>query len=481
MKNEVPYATLTRGFPTIWGVYVNYSEECTEGWEASSTIEKYDRILLQRIIPNLKHHDRRPIQSYTRKELDDLISSIRKRGQNGVENTFVPFDEKTIQSYEFVLRRIFTVAAKHYLCEDLYSKQRSIDKSKQDKNDYLPKRKTLTLEQELKIIPYIALDPQQDGELMGLYLMYIFGLRNTEACGCNFGSIVQMLIHPSCYKLRIVETTCIESNERQPSGKTANTPRYSPIIDSALSFLLARRRYVEEQMIMQGVTDVDINELPIACVGHDFQKRCSARNITDAASKMFAHLGFTHKVMCAINRQRMIENAQIAETTGAHLDLIENDLTAYILRRTYATHLAIIGMPQSKIEYLIGHMIQNPYDSRNALSHEDTLYEIKQDLEKRPIVGTNYLNNQLIQLCLSNCYDGNKTYTQTFLTPTGASCIELRFTAKEPGDTLTVTISAADANWVVQKECGIYSLKPNEYPRTVDVSKMHQKAYSQGT
>ncbi len=339
------WATEVGGVPTFWGVYIDYHEECTEGWEADSTLEKYDRILTNHILPNLKNHNRRTIDSYTSDELMGVIAFIEKLGKNGENGPFVPYDYKTIQSYEYAMRRVMEVAAKYYLWPDTFNTTEPSQKGHRPKKQFVRVKKTLTRQQELAIIPCIVSDPTQSGEKMALYLMYILGVRNAEACGYNFGNIMPMLTHPEYQKIRILETTEVGSNQLQASGKTNNAPRYSPLIDSASQFLDARREYVKSQLIKQGFTNVNIDELPIACVGHNFFKRCSADNVTDAARELFQQLGFKHKTLCAINRQRMVENAQLLETLGDEAsDIFERDLTAYILRRTYATHLAAIGM-----------------------------------------------------------------------------------------------------------------------------------------
>lgn len=479
MKNMYPqWKTEVGGVPTFWGVFLTYYAECAKGWKADSTIEKYDGILLNHILPNLKNHNHRAIGSYTSEELQAVIPAIKKLGKNRGNGPFEPFDQKTLDGYAFALRRVMEVAAKHYLWDGTLDTDDPKKKGHRSTRPKVRVKKTLTREQERTLVSHIAVDPMQSGQKMGLYLMYVLGVRNAEACGYNFGSINQMQTHPECYKIRVLETTAIDSNEKQAGGKTGNAPRYSPLIDSVREFLLKRREYVQSQLIATGYTDVNVDELPIACVGKDFFKRCSADDLTDAAREIFRQLGFKRETLCAINRQRMIENADLRETmeNGAS-DIIEPDLTAYILRRTYATHLAAIGMEQSKIEYLIGHMIQDPYDSRNDLSHEDYLYEMKKQLEKRPLVGSNCLNTDVIALFLGECVTSTQSHTQTFTVSPDISCVQLSVTAKEPGDALQVTVSPMTEDVPIYKECGLHTKNTDKYPRTIDIDKINQHLY----
>lgn len=479
MKNMYPqWKTEVGGVPTFWGVFLTYYAECTKGWKADSTIEKYDGILLNHILPSLKNHNHRAVGSYTSEELLEVIPHIKKLGKNRGNGPFEPFDQKTLDGYAFALRRVMEVAAKHYLWDGTLDTDDPKKKGHRSTRPKVRVKKTLTREQERALVSHLAVDPMQSGQKIGLYLMFVLGVRNAEACGYNFGSIKQMQTHPECYKIRVLETTAIGSNEKQAGGKTGNAPRYSPLIDSVREFLLKRREYVQSQLIATGYTDVNVDELPIACVGKDFFKRCSADDLTDAAREIFRQLGFKRETLCAINRQRMIENADLRETmeNGAS-DIVELDLTAYILRRTYATHLAAIGMEQSKIEYLIGHMIQDPYDSRNDLSHEDYLYEMKKQLEKRPLVGSNCLNTDVIGLIPGECVTSTQSHTQTFTVSPDISCVQLAVTAKEPGDALQVTVLPTTEDVPIYKECGLYTKTTDKYPRTIDIDKINQHLY----
>lgn len=479
MKNMYPqWKTEVGGVPTFWGVFITYYSECTKGWNAESTLAKYDGILLNHILPSLKNHNTRSIDSYTSDELLAVIPHIKKLGKNKSNGPFVPFDDKTLLGFDFTIRRIMEVATKHYLWDG------TLDTDKPKKKVHRPSqkkarvKKTLTRGQECTLVSHIAVNPMQSGQNMGLYLMYVLGVRNAEACGYNFGDIKQMQTHPDCYKIRILQTTEIGSNQLQASGKTGNAPRYTPLIDSVYQFLAQRREYVQSRLIRQGLTDVNVDELPIACVGIDFFKRCSADNITDTARELFRRLGFKRETLCAINLQRMMENADLRETMNDEAsDITESDLTAYILRRTYATHLAAIGMEQSKIEYLIGHMIQDAYDARNDMSHEDYLYEMKQQLEKRPLVGSNCLNTDVVNLISGECVNSNQSYTQTFSIPSDVSCIQLTVNAKEPGDALHVTVSPGSEELQIHKACGTYAVSPDKYPRTIEIGKINQHLY----
>ena len=122
-------------------------------------------------------------------------------------------------------------------------------------------------------------------------------------------------------------------------------------------------------------------------------------------------------------------------------------------------------------------MIQDSYDTRNALSHEDYLYEMKQLLEKRPLIGSNCLNADVIDLVPGECVTSNQSHTQTFSVPSETSFVQLSVAAKEPVDPLQVTISSTTEEYHISKECGMYAKSTDKYPRTIDIDKINQHLY----
>ena len=69
-------------------------------------------------------------------------------------------------------------------------------------------RKSLSVKEEKTIAKEYLLDPQTEkGEEVGLTIMFLEGCRNEEACGLNFGDMLEMLYYPGVYYLQVYETT----------------------------------------------------------------------------------------------------------------------------------------------------------------------------------------------------------------------------------------------------------------------------------
>ena len=51
-----------------------------------------------------------------------------------------------------------------------------------------------------------------------------------------------------------------------------------------------------------------------------------------------------------------------------------------------ATHLYILGLSESEIQYILGHDIEDPEDARNLYRNEEKLYKISQKMRRRPLV-----------------------------------------------------------------------------------------------
>ena len=63
----------------------------------------------------------------------------------------------------------------------------------------------------------------------------------------------------------------------------------------------------------------------------------------------------------------------------------EKDPSAYLFRRNFGTHLFILGLSEAEIQYVVGHDIEDLYETRNEFVNEERHLEIKQKMEQRPI------------------------------------------------------------------------------------------------
>ena len=113
MRKEKTYPTHINNMHTFYGAYRAYKEDCAtidDQWGPGTQI-KYENIVKNKLIPNLPHHSRTPIQSYTLDDFLGTIKTIEKLGQNDNADDFLPYDEGTLRQYLHVLKTVVKVAS----------------------------------------------------------------------------------------------------------------------------------------------------------------------------------------------------------------------------------------------------------------------------------------------------------------------------------------------------------------------------------
>ena len=150
------------------------------------------------------------------------------------------------------------------------------------------------------------------------------------------------------------------------------------------------------------------------------------------------------------------------------------DPTAYLFRRNFGTHLHILGLSEPEIEYVIGHDIDDPYETRNEFVNEEKLFAIKQKMERRPLV-----NSDLSEI---ECIDVGERLqlqrTACVQIPVHSAETEMHITAKEPTDNIRVSLSVHPQSMRVQLNCRRYQVKETEYDRFVDTQQQYHKVYT---
>ena len=64
---------------------------------------------------------------------------------------------------------------------------------------------------------------------------------------------------------------------------------------------------------------------------------------------------------------------ELSEENTAAL-LKEKEPTAYLLRRNYATQMCILGLTNAEMQYLMGHDVEDAYESRNEFVDSERIY-----------------------------------------------------------------------------------------------------------
>lgn len=357
------------GKPTFRGVIGEYLDEDKLRWRKEATIKSYAADFNTKILPNLPDHDTKTMDAYTEEDFEQLIQTLKDTGKNPGGMTFQPYADTTIQHYRRIIYAVVKAAVDAELCADfLWGTEYAL--AEEDDEDYSEEieervrlKKSFTPEEEQTIADAVFTNPRQRGQEMGILMMDALGLRNNEACGADFGCIKPMDSHPEVHALWVYQTTKHGTSVLGSSGKSKNADRIIPIPDLVYDFLMERKQFVEEELErIAAESGMDrselpaVEELPIACFGTDYTQRCASRHLTAACRELFRNIGISEKMMAYLDRD--LHRNEYAE-------LKEKDATAYTFRRNFGTHLFILGLEEAEIQYIMGHDVEDPYETRN--------------------------------------------------------------------------------------------------------------------
>ena len=448
---------------TFYGVYQEFYADVARNWKASSTKHSND-LTYDRIIFRIPDHDKKPISSYTREDYDAIIDGMIEKGQGEEGEPYQAYAESTLNDYRRLIYYVVEVAAEKGLCDNVLWESFFNPKVSSGDVETVAKRellsKSLTIPQEKAVAQVLLSDPLQSGQNMGLLLMYALGLRNAEACAVNFGDIRPMQTHPECQVVWIYKTTGYDSSNSKLGGKTKNADRIIPIPDRLAAIIEERRQYLQVH------TDLAVDKLPIACVGDHWEQRCFGSHLTAAARELFQSIKMAAAQLAFVD---------LAIRNDEEFPFEEKDPTAYLFRRNFGTHLHILGLTEAEIAYIIGHDIEDPYETRNEFVNEEKLYRIKLKMDQRPLVNERYANAPPQAVFAGQRVTVDGTVKLKF--PASQTKTKLHLSAKEPTDTVRVKLMSHPQSLRTRKECDFYTSVPTEFERTVDVRQQYHKLY----
>ena len=421
------------------------------------TRRKYDREYNDVILPALKDHNEKTIDEYTREDFESAIESIREKGfdLHGIKRQYA---ESTIHHFQNLIYYVVFQSFVYGLCENvLWGTAFVIDNLNEEfeKESRVRLKKSLSIEQEQSLYKDLLSDYCEEGSRVALLLMWGLGLRNAEACGLNYGDIKPIEGHPDSYVAWIFKTTKIDSNELQSGGKTYNTGRIVPVPDRIAAFLTTRKQMIQ-QIIAEQKLDTTVEDLPICCVGYieydttSFLVRCKADDVTKAAHGVFESAGITSSQVAYLD-------AELSEGDTAAI-LKEKEPTAYLLRRNYATHMCILGLSNAEMQYLMGHCVEDAYESRNEFVDSERIYAMHCKLHNRPLLNNNIDCQNTARILIS-----------------GRSTTKIYATAIEPSDSVTVRSESADPEMVQTK--WFDSPHPGAYTRSINNLEAYHSGY----
>lgn len=459
---------------TFAGVLEEYYEECAKYWKVEATRKQYARDYNEKILPNLVNHDSKPIGQYTKESFDEAVDSIKSRGQGISDKEFIPYADSTIRHFRHLIEVVVLAASRNNLCDSVLWGS-SFILSSDDENGIAYKKqvnlkKSLTVAQEIIVFNYLMTDPEQRGEEMGLLFMYALGLRNNEACGINFEDIKPMQLHPDCQVLWVYKTTEIGSDTLKSSGKTKNADRIIPIPDKLAEFLMRRRKFVED-WIAQNSPLLNVDKLPIACVGNAFSTRCASDKITAAGREMFRRAKLNQYILATIDLELINQETSY--------DRLEKDPSAYLLRRNFGTHMHILGLAEPEIAYVLGHNIEDAYENRNEYINEEKLYEIKLKMDQRPLLNSISMiedtSRELIHPSANQVFSINGNLPRKISIKACPGKLKLHIRSREPMSEISVRVRCSSCT-PIRSNVTKYNIS-KEYARTVNILQKYQESY----
>lgn len=322
------------------------------------------------------------IESYDLEYVEDLILLIQKKNE---------YSDSTVRS---IIRHLMYDPCKYYFDEhypgnNIFSVNPSDFKAEEgfeDDEDGAELRivRSLTISEEKKAFKSLMVDPKNvTGEYLGLLIMFFTASRNNEACGFNYGDLIEMIDHKGCYYLQITKTTTIKSNDLKAGGKTYNAPRRLPLVSVLADYLLKRIDCLETIINFpyesNGVVYKSVYELPIACRGMNFGERANSDNLTVVGRDFLRNeIGMSKSRVAGL--QRCILNDRDTE-----FDLGEKDVTTYLLRRNMATHLYTLGFSILESQYYMGHKMEGTALRRSDFGDEEFLFALWNKIQNHPL------------------------------------------------------------------------------------------------
>lgn len=229
-EKKVPKKTV-RGQLTLWGIYCKYKKELEKHWDKKAKTEDEKRTAKQyksnyRDILGPKF-EAKPFAEYSYEEIVKILNIIKISGYRR-KGKYKYYSEHKMDTLLSNIKSIDKIAVVKGIISislfwgtavslanyDVLNNDINSPKNK-DQNEILIEnlidenislRKSLTTPEEVKVFEKVMTNPEQRGEFMGIALMFACGLRNSEACGVEFGDILPMTGHEDCYRLIIRKT-----------------------------------------------------------------------------------------------------------------------------------------------------------------------------------------------------------------------------------------------------------------------------------
>jgi|GEM_PF-1051679 len=446
--------------PTFTGVLRMYFDQNGKGdpiakyWN-EGTREAYIRDYEKRLLPHLPIE--KSLEAYEEEDFTEALALVKKENPG--------YTDHTIDHYRYLIWRVYQAGLDNNLYDDKLfwgvtgqTGSHSASEIKQTQTRELT-RKSLSIGEEMKLLDWFkALDPcAADGRLVGLAIMFFMGLRNNEACGLNYGDVRILSSQNPFPCLYVTKTTSLTSNKLKAGGKTRNAARILPVFVFLYDFLSKRQCHIQKLIsdgslrCPEGIESA--NGFPIACKGDQLGVRASASDLTDTGKSLFKEMGIIDAIRSSAIHETMFKQKLADEDIG------EKEPTTYLFRRNCATHLYLLGLSASEIQYFIGHEVEDSEECRNFFTNEDRLADIAQVLTEHPFV----------------VYYQETRPKKTVAIPRHCNGFHIRVVADEPGDAIVISREGT-ASIPVEVTAGCI-VNPEGLARKVNIRKRIDEVY----
>lgn len=377
-KGKIYNEKTKNGKLTVWGAYerVILAIQNARKW-ADSTCRAYDSVFYHYIAEIYNDIEYASLTEETAEQIwsskIDIFEGSDAQDQRA-RSIFVSFVEQAcragLSSMRFRDLAPFVIPAdlSQLTVEQLLEVRRAADRCQ-----WRPK--SLTIEAEIKIYNELIKRASTQGECIALLVMLLLGCRTSEAAGLSFGNIRKMA--DGLYSIERREVEEQSSRTVKTGSKTASGYRLLPLLPQFYELLEERKRMVQEYMEKNGYTDLDINDMPLACQGTNLLTRCTAKEMNRIFKDICIDAGveegffFEAEAMMAIDKE-----------AGAEY---ENVVVAYILRHQAATELVATDASRAAISVLMGHKIEDPNVKAFDYANADGQRELLHILMQRPL------------------------------------------------------------------------------------------------
>ncbi|MCR5357029.1 MAG: hypothetical protein K6E63_06465 [Lachnospiraceae bacterium] len=444
---------------TFCGALEYRYKHIAKNWNAE-TRKKHEREYNSIILPALRDHNNKTIREYSKEDFEEAIEQIKDKGyvQEGIRHQY---SESSIKNFENLIYYVVYQSSVYGLCNDVLWGTKFVLDIADEKEEIEARvflKKSLSVQQEKNFRNEVLSDVDEDGAVVALLLMWGLGVRNAEACGLNYGDIKPLEGHPECYVAWIYKSTKIDSNKLQSGGKTYNTGRIIPVPEKIVEFLKLRKERILKIITAQGEEVIDVDGLPICCDGwidvdnKNYARRCTADSVTVAAHDIFGRSGITSKQLAYLD-------VELSEGDTASL-LKEKDPTAYLLRRNFATQMCILGLSNSEMQYLIGHCVEDAYESRNEYVDDDRIYSMYLKLNQRELLNASDIEYGKTEICIH----GNET-------------VNIHISAIESMDRINISINGNAKSSMIRTKW-FEEERASSYDRAVNILDSYHKLYN---